>query len=236
MVKLPSILEMLQAGAHFGHQTIRRHPKMNKFIFAKRNSINIINLEKTQEELEKTLAFVSKLASEGKNILFVTSKPQAREIVKKYAIDCDMPYLVDRWLGGLITNFTEIKKLLDKYRSLKEQRASGELEKYTKKEQVNFKKQIEKMDKNLAGLEKIQKIPDAIFVPALQNEKTAVTEAIKMNVPVIGIADTNANPDKADFVIPANDDAISSIEMMVKLVAEAVKEGSAKQEKVIGKK
>ncbi|MFH1947343.1 MAG: 30S ribosomal protein S2 [Candidatus Magasanikbacteria bacterium] len=233
-MKIPSILEMLKAGVHFGHQTTRRHPKMESYIFTKRNGVHIIDLEKTKVIMEEVLVQVKKMASEGKTILFVSTKPQAKEIVKKAAMDCGMPYLVDRWIGGLITNFTEIKKLIARYNQLKEEQASGELEKYTKKEQIDFAKQIKKMDISLSGLTKIQKLPDVLFVPSLQNEKTAVTEANKMGVRIIGIADTNANPDKANYIIPANDDAINSIKMIVNLVAEAVKEGVAQKETTIG--
>lgn len=226
-MKIPSLLEMLQAGVHFGHQVSRWHPKMKQFIFTKRNGVHIIDLEKTQAELEKTLAAAKAMAAEGKQILFVTTKPQAREIVQKAAQDCGMPYLTDRWIGGLLTNFTEIKKLIDKYVKLKEQQASGELERYTKAEQVKIGKDLVKMEKSLGGLTSLTKLPDAIFIPALQREKTVVTEANTMKVPVIGICDTNANPSKAAHVIPANDDAVNAIKMMVELVSAAIAEGKA---------
>ena len=233
-MKIPSILEMLKAGVHFGHQTTRRHPKMDEYIFTKRNGVHIIDLEKTKSKAEETLAEIQKMAQDGKTILFISTKPQAKEIVKEAAISCGMPYLVDRWIGGLITNFSEIKKLIARYNKLKEEQANGELEKYTKKEQIDIAKQLTKMDISLIGLAGLKKLPDALFIPALQREKTAVVEATKMKVPVIGISDTNANPDKAELFIPANDDAINSIKMMVNLVAEAVKDGVAKQEKTIG--
>lgn len=229
---------MLQAGVHFGHQVSRWHPKMKPYIFTDRNGVHVIDLEQTQIKLKETLEAVKNLAAEGKVILFITTKPQAREIVKEAALSCDSPYLVDRWLGGMLTNFDEIKKMIKKYNDLKEKQASGELERYTKKEQSDFAKEIESMGLYLAGLAKLKKMPDALFIPALQREKTAVVEANKMNVTIIGVADTNANPDKADYFIPANDDAINSIKMMVNLIAEAVKEGKAefeKKSKVIGK-
>ena len=230
-MKIPSITEMLQAGVHFGHQTSRWHPKMNQYIFTVRNGIHVINLEKTQAELEKTLAAVRSMAAEGKSILFVTTKPQARDIVKQAAIDCGSPYLIDRSLGGMITNFTEIKKLIRSYIDLKEQQKSGELEKYTKKEQLEIAKDLEKKDETLGGLISLDRMPDAVFFPALQREKTAVVEANKMGVTVIGVSDTNANPLKADYIIPANDDAVKSLAMMVSLVAEAIKEGKEEFEK-----
>jgi small subunit ribosomal protein S2 len=231
MKKIPTLLEMLQAGAHFGHQVSRWHPKMKPFIFTERNGVHILNLEKTQEEIARTLDAVKQMAAEGKQILFITTKPQARDIVKQAAEEAGMPYLVDRWIGGLLTNFSEIRKLVKKYVSLKEQQESGELERYTKKEQVRIGKELVKMDGALAGLATLDKMPDAIFIPAMQREKTAVTEANRTGVPIIGICDTNANPGKADYIIPANDDAIKSIDMMVTLVASAVKEGREEYEK-----
>ncbi len=227
MAKIPSVLEMLQAGAHFGHKASKRHPKMAPFIFTSRNEVNVIDLERTQEKLKEVLEAVKKMAAEGKVILFASTKPQAREIVKQAATDCGMPYLVDRWLGGLITNFSEIKKLINKYNKMKEEEKTGEWEKYTKKEQVDFAKQLVKMDKILSGLSGLTKLPDVLFVPAMQREKTAVLEANRMGVTVVAITDTNANPDKADYFIPANDDAVNSIKMMVELVAGAIKEGKA---------
>ncbi len=228
---IPSILEMLQAGVHFGHQTSRWHPKMKDFIYTDRNNIHVIDLEKTRAQLESVLPAIKKMAAEGKQILFVSTKPQAREVVKAAAIECGMPFLTDRWLGGMLTNFGEIKKLVKKYNTLKEEQANGELEKYTKKEQLDIAKELEKMDIYLGGLAKLEKMPDALFLPAMQREKTAVMEANRMHVPVIAICDTNANPEKADLVIPANDDAVNSIKMIVNLVAQAVKEGKTEGEK-----
>lgn len=237
-MQIPSIMDMLQAGAHFGHQTSRWHPKMKPYIYTVRNGIHILDLEKTQKELESVLNTVRSMAADGKSILFVSTKPQARAIVKQAAIDCGSPYLIERWVGGLLTNFSEISKLIKSYISLKEQQASGELEKYTKKEQLDIAEDLRKKDETLGGLVSLDRMPDAIFVPALQREKTAVTEANKTGVTIIGIADTNANPLKADYIIPANDDAVKSIQLIVGLVAEAIKEGKAEYEKkkaVIGK-
>lgn len=230
-MQIPSILEMLQAGVHFGHQTSRWHPKMKPFIFTERNGVHVIDLEKTQETLKETLDVVKQLAAQGKTVLFISTKPQARAIVEAAAKDCGMPYLVDRWIGGLLTNFTEIKKMLKTYIGLKEQQSTGELEKYTKKEQLEIAKKLEKQDKSLAGLTSVTQLPDVIFVPSLQREKTAVMEANRMGVTVIGIADTNANPDNAAHIIPANDDAVKAITMMVGLVSEAIKEGVAQRAK-----
>jgi small subunit ribosomal protein S2 len=225
---------MLQAGVHFGHQTSRWHPKMKDFIFTDRNGVHVIDLEKTQTQLESVLASVRQMAKEGKIILFVSTKPQAREAVKAAALECGMPFLTDRWLGGMLTNFVEIKKLLKRYNTLKSEQASGELEKYTKKEQLDISKNLEKMDLYLGGMSNLEKMPDALFLPAMQCEKTAVMEANRMHVPLIAVCDTNANPTKADYIIPANDDAVNSIKMIVNLVAGAVNEGRAEAESTQG--
>jgi small subunit ribosomal protein S2 len=230
-MNLPSIVEMLQAGVHFGHQVSRWHPKMKPYIFTQRNGVHVINLEKTRQILAETLETVKKMASEGKVILFVTTKPQAKEIVKSAAEKCGTPYLTTRWIGGMITNFKEIQKLINKYNRLTAEKESGELEKYTKKEQLDIAKQLEKMGLYLGGLKELKKLPDVIFVPALQREKTAVTEAGKVGVEIVGVCDTNANPEKANYIIPANDDGVRSIEMIVNLVSEAVSEGKAELEK-----
>ncbi len=229
-------MEMLQAGVHFGHQVSRWHPKMAKYIFTERNGVHVIHLEETRRQLEEVLPQIKAMAAEGKQVLFVTTKPQALDIVKEAAESCGMPFLVGRWLGGLLTNFPEMKKLITNYKRLKGEQASGELERYTKKEQVDIAKKLEKMDKMLAGLVNLDKLPDAVFVPAMQREKTTITEAKSMNVPVIAVCDTNANPEKADYVIPANDDAVNAIKMIVTLVAEAAKEGRAEFEKQMKEK
>lgn len=234
-MNIPSLLEMLQAGVHFGHKKSRWHPKMAPFIFTERHGVHIINLEETQKQLESVLASVKQLAKEGKTILFVSTKPQAREIVKNAAMEASSPFLVDRWLGGMLTNFQEMRKLVKKYSTLKEQQANGELSKYTKKEQLEIAKELEKMDLYLSGLVDLHRMPDALFIPSVQREKTAMVEAERVGVPVIGICDTNANPDKVDYVIPGNDDAVKSIGLLVNLVAQAIKEGKAEATKAIGK-
>lgn len=231
MTKLPSLQELLEAGVHFGHQRSRWHPKMKPYIFGARGGVQIINLEKTLEELEKTLAFVKRLAGEGGTILFVGTKRQAREIIKSAAEKCSMPYLVERWIGGMLTNFPEVKRRLKKYHSLKDQIASGELQKYTKKEQLDIEKDIVKMDKYLSGINKLEKIPEALFIADMRTEKTAIAEAHKTNVTIVGVCDTNVNPLEADYIIPANDDAVNSIKIIVELVGEAIAEGRAEFEK-----
>lgn len=228
---MPTLLEMLKAGVHFGHQKSRWHPKMEKFIFGARNGVHIIDLEKTQEQLEKALNYVKTLAGKGQVILFVGTKRQARAIIKEAAEKCEMPYLVERWIGGLLTNFEEVKRRLKKYHNLKEQFASGEIEKYTKKEQVTMKKQLEKMDKYLMGLTKLEKMPDAVYIADMRTEKTALAETERTEVPTVAVCDTNTNPEKVNYAIPANDDAVNSIKMIADMVAEAVNEGRKEWEK-----
>ncbi len=227
---VPSILEMLEAGVHFGHQGSRWHPKMAPYLFGVKNGIHVINLEKTAEELEKAVTYVRNLSSEGKVILFVGTKRQSRESVKKAAEMAGAPYLVERWVGGLITNFSEFTKRLKKYKAMQAQVESGEIERYTKKEQASFKKQLEKMSRYLSGLVNLDRVPDALYVADMRVEKTAVTEANKMHVPIVGICDSNVNPEKATLVIPANDDAVRSIDMMAMVMAKAVLAGKADYE------
>ena len=230
-MKIPSIEEMLKAGVHFGHQKSRWHPKMKQFIFTERNSVHVINLEKTQEELAKVLEKVKQMASEGKIILFTTTKPHAKEIVKEAAISCGAPYLVDRWIGGMLTNFPEIEKLIKKYLTYKEENEAGEWERYTKKEALERQRDLDKMEVYISGIATLEKMPDVVFTPTVQQEKTAMVEANRLGVEVIGVCDTNANPNTVDYVIPANDDAINSIQMMSNLVASAINEGKAEYEK-----
>ncbi len=222
---------MLKSGVHFGHQTSKWHPRMQEYIFAIRNGVHILNLERTVVELEKTLQTTKTLAANGKVILFVGTKQQARAIIKEAAIDCGMPYLVERWIGGLLTNFSEVEKRLKKYHELKDLFASGEAERYSKKERVMLKKKLENMDKYLCGLTDLKKMPDVLYIADMRVEKTAISEAKKMGVDIIGVVDTNVNPENATYVIPANDDAVNSIRMISTLVADAIKEGKAEWDK-----
>ncbi|HLD60665.1 MAG TPA: 30S ribosomal protein S2 [Patescibacteria group bacterium] len=231
MTKLPTLLEMLKAGVHFGHQKSRWHPKMEPFLFGVRNGVHVIDLEKTVEELNKSLDYVRTLAAQGKVILFVGTKRQAREIVKAAAEACEMPYLVERWVGGLLTNFDEFRRRLKKYKSLKEMVATGEIERYTKKEQSDIKKDIEKMDRYLKGLTNLDRLPDALYLADVRVEKTAVTEARRVGVPMVAVCDSNVNPLKIEHPIPANDDAVNSIKLIVDLIAEAINEGRKDHEK-----
>ena len=224
---------MLQAGVHFGHRESRWHPKMKNFIFGSRNGIHIVDLEKTQAKLQEALDYVRDLTSRGGIILFLGTKRQAREIVKKYAEDCGMPYVSGRWLGGTLTNYGEVMNLVRHFNDLKAKQASGALAKYTKKEQSNFGKEIEDLENKVGGIKNIVRPPDAIFVVDIMKEKTAVAEAVTRKIPIVALTDTNVNPDLVAYPIPSNDDAVKTIELMTKLVAEAVKEGRKAREQQV---
>lgn len=225
MQEIPSMLEMLQAGVHFGHKASKWHPKMKPYIFGERSDIHIINLEETAKKLKEALDFIKKTIAAGGVVLFVGSKEQAKEIVKRHATDAGMPYVTTRWLGGTFTNFKTIRSVTDRFIDLKAKQASGALGKYTKKEQLNFQKEIVKLEELVGGIETLRKLPEAVFVVDVRAEKTAVAEARKKKVPVVALCDTNINPDDVDYPIPSNDDAVKAIEMMVGFAAAAVKEG-----------
>lgn len=228
MPKIPTLVEMLQAGVHFGHKTSRWHPKMEPFIFGSRNGIHIIDLEKTAEVMKRTLESVRDIVSRGGTVLFLGTKRQAAPIVEKYAKECGMPYVTNRWLGGTFTNFGEVSGLIRRYHQLREDKESGALaRKYTKKEQVRFGKELGELEEKVGGITEMKRLPEAIFVIDAKNEKTAVDEAKTRGIPVIALLDTNVNPDDIAYGIPSNDDAVKTIEMMTRLIAEAVKEGKA---------
>jgi small subunit ribosomal protein S2 len=227
MAKVPSLIEMLQAGLHFGHSTSRWHPKMADFIFGDRSGIHIIDLEKTQKHLESSLQLIKDVTSRGGNVLFVGTKSQAKGVVKKYAEACAMPYVNERWLGGTLTNFKQIKISLKRLKTLKDQREKGELKKYTKKEQILIAREILDMDRKIGGIEDMARVPELVFIVDIRNEKTALKEAMVTKTKIVAMCDTNVNPTGVDAIIPANDDAVKSIELVCKLVCDAVKEGKA---------
>lgn len=220
MVKIPKLEDMLKAGMHFGHRTNRWHPKMGQFVFTSKNGIYIIDLKKTQEQLEKALEFMTKLVSEGKSILFVGTKNQVSEPLKKMATEIGQPYIVGKWLGGYLTNFLVVKKSVKKYLDLIEKREGGKLEKYTKKERLNFDREIKKLEMRVGGLTSLNKLPDALFVWDIKEEETAIKEAKQKNIPIVAICDTNVNPEEVTYPIPANDDSTKTI----KIVLEAIKD------------
>lgn len=221
---------MLKAGVHFGHKTAKRHPKMEPFIFDSKKGVSIIDLEKTKKQLEEALKVAEDLASQNKTILFVGTKRQAKEMVKEAAEECGMPYVVERWIGGLITNYSSVSQSTKKLSRLKRELETGELNKYTKKEQLQFKREIEKLEKVVGGIEKIDRVPDAVFVTSVKDEATVVREARNKGIPIIGICDTNANPDKIDYPIPANDDALMSMKYVTTILSDTIKEAKSKAE------
>lgn len=222
MPKIPTIEELLKAGAHFGHRVSKWNPKMEPFIFTSINNVHIIDLIKTQKMLEKALDFIKKIITEKKTIVFVGTKDQIRQPLKKMAEEINSPYIITKWIGGCFTNFVVIKKLIKKYNDLVEEKISGKLKKYTKKEQHDFDMEIKKLETKVGGLKKLTKLPDALFVWDVKKEKTAITEANKKNIPIIAVCDTNVNPQNIDYVIPMNDDATKAAKMVFNLIKETV--------------
>ena len=226
-MKLPTLEELLKKGVHFGHKTAKRYPKASSYIHTQRGGVHIIDLQKTVQALEKALDFVGKTAKAGGVILFIGSKKQAKTIVQEAAQSCGMPYIIGRWLGGTFTNFENIVKLTRKLDRMEKEEADGAWEIYTKKEQVTFKKEMTKLQENVGGIKSMKNLPKAVFVVDIKKEKTAITEAKKMGIPVIAMTDTNVNPELVDYAIPSNDDAIKSIECITDLIADAVREARA---------
>lgn len=224
-----TLVDMLKAGVHFGHQKSRWHPKMRQYIYTARNSIYIINLEKTKAMLEQALSFVEETVKSGGTILYVGSKRQAKQIIKAHAESVGMPYVIDRWIGGTFTNYDTIRKLIKKYKDMDLQRERGDLLKYTKKERLRIEEQIAKMKKVVGGITELNQLPAAVFVVDLKVDRTAVREAKKRGIPIVALADTNVSPEGIAYPIPANDDATKAIELMTDLVTEAVRDGLAKR-------
>lgn len=227
-MQMPTVIDMLKAGAHFGHKKSKRHPKMQPYIFTVKNDISVIDLTQTADLLERALRFITETASKGGLILFVGTKKQAGETVKQAALSCDMPYVDTRWIGGTITNYVIISKMIKKYKKLKEKQETGELSKYTKKEQLEFSRDIEELEGLIGGIQNLSRLPDAIFIVDIKKESTALKEALKRAIPVVALCDTNVNPTGIDYVIPANDDASKSIELFVNLVADTIKDAKRK--------
>lgn len=217
-----SLLEMLKSGVHFGHQKRRWHPKMKPYIYTIRGGVQIIDLEKTADKLQAAGDFISKTVSQGGKILFVATKRQAQALIKKCAQETKMPYVVERWLGGTLTNFDNISKLVHHLKDLRKKKEQGELSKYTKREQMQFNKEIENLEKIVGGIEAMGQLPQALFLVDIKKEKTALREARKKKIPIIALVDTNCNPELADFPIPANDDATKSIEFIANTITEAI--------------
>jgi small subunit ribosomal protein S2 len=223
--------EMFRAGAHYGYSKSRRHPSTSPYIFAIKNGVDIINIEKTDELLEKALGEITKLAQSGKIVLFVGTKAEACQQIVEAALALNMPYVGERWVGGSLTNFPEIKKRIARLLDLREQKEKGGLDKYTKKERLLIDKEMEDMTKNFQGLTGITRVPDAMFVVDPKKEHIAVAEARKMNLPVIALANTDCNIKQVDFPIVANDASISSISFFVSLVKDTYSKGTTGDKK-----
>lgn len=216
-----SMRELLQAGAHFGHQTRYWNPKMAKYIFGARNKIHIINLDLTLPALNEAAAFVEKLASNKNKILFVGTKRAASKIIKEEASKVGMPYVNHRWLGGMLTNYKTIRQSIRRLRELEAQQQDGTFEKLTKKEALINEREMLKLERSLGGIKNMGGLPDALFVVDVDHERIAINEANKLGIPVIGVVDTNSNPDGIDYVIPGNDDAIRAVKLYVGAMAAA---------------
>jgi small subunit ribosomal protein S2 len=222
--------DLLEAGVHFGHQTKRWNPKMKPFIFGERNGIYIIDLGKTARLFKDAEQFVGQLASEGKTVLFVGTKRQAQDAIAEEATRCGMYFVNQRWLGGLLTNFTTIQRSLSRLRELEAMATDGRYETITKKEIARVEKEKRKLQKNLEGIRNMGKLPDAVFVVDTRKEKIAVDEARKLKIPVIGVVDTNCDPDEVDYVIPGNDDALRAIKLFASRIADAIISGRGVRE------
>ena len=221
-----SMKQLLEAGVHFGHQTRRWNPKMAKFIFTERNGIYIIDLQKTVKKIDEAYKFMQEVAETGKPILFVGTKKQAQEAIKEEAQRCGMYFVNERWLGGMLTNHKTIKTRIQKLRELEAMEEDGTFDVLPKKEVIQIKKAWEKLEKNLGGIKEMKKLPDAIFVVDPKKERICIQEAHTLDIPVIGIADTNCDPDELTYVIPGNDDAIRAVKLIVAKMADAVIEAN----------
>ena len=217
--------QLLEAGVHFGHQTRRWDPKMAEYIFQARNGIHIIDLQKTSKKIDEAYAFLKEQAEEGKTVLFVGTKKQAQECVKEAAEKSGMYYVDQRWLGGMLTNFDTIRTRVQRLKDLEKMQEDGTFEVLPKKEVILLKKEMEKLEKNLGGIKEMDKLPGVIFLVDPKKERIAILEAKKLNIPVVGIVDTNCNPQDLDYPIPGNDDAIRSVSLIADVMANAIIEG-----------
>jgi small subunit ribosomal protein S2 len=224
-VAVVTMKQLLEAGVHFGHQTRRWNPKMRRFIFGERNGIYIIDLQQSLERIDTSYRFVRKTVADGGTILFVGTKKQAQEPIRSQADRCGMPYVNFRWLGGMLTNFQTVHARVAKLHELNRMVESGEADQMIKKEGLKLRRERDKLERNLGGIRKLEKLPDAIFVIDTKKEHIAVTEANRLGIPVVAVVDTNCDPDLIDYVIPGNDDAIRSANLMCRIIADAVEEG-----------
>ena len=217
--------DLLESGSHFGHQRKNWNPKMKRFIFENRNGTNIIDLQQTVEKLREAYNFVFEHTAEGETILFVGTKKQAKETIKRFAEECGSPYINNRWLGGLLTNFRTVERSIAKLKKLEKERDEGVWQNITKKEALLKARALAKLEKTLGGIKNMSKLPDMIYIVDIITEDTAVAEALRKDIPIVAIVDTNADPDLIKYPIPANDDAIKSIKYITSVIADAVNEG-----------
>ena len=217
--------QLLEAGVHFGHQTRRWDPKMAEYIFQARNGIHIIDLQKTSKKLDEAYKFIKEQAEDGKDILFVGTKKQAGDCIKEAALKCNMYYVDQRWLGGMLTNFNTIQKRIERLKKLETMEQDGTFDVLPKKEVSKLKNEMEKLEKNLGGIKEMKKLPGALFIVDPKKERIAILEARKLGIPVVGLIDTNCNPEDVDYPIPGNDDAIRAVKLITDVMANAVIEG-----------
>lgn len=220
-----SMKHLLEAGFHFGHQTRRWNPKMARYIYTERNGIYIIDLQQTLALIEVAYNFIRDLVGNGETLLFVGTKKQAQEAIRENALRCGMPYVVDRWLGGTLTNWVTIRQRIEKLRELEEMEVSGEIEAMPKKEATRVRHRLAKLRRNLEGLRNMDRLPDALFIIDPRKENIALMEARRLEIPVVAVVDTNCDPDLVDYVIPGNDDAIRAANLICKIISNAVLEG-----------
>ncbi len=226
MASVVSMKQLLEAGVHFGHQTRRWNPKMAPYIFTERNGIYIIDLQKTVKKLEEAYSFVRELSTEGKSVLFVGTKKQAQDSVKEEALRAGAYYVNARWLGGMLTNFTTIRRRIERLRQLRTMETDGTFDLLPKKEVIKLNLEIEKLEKFLGGIKDMKEIPGALFIVDPRKERIAVAEAKKLGIPIVAIVDTNCDPDEIDYVIPGNDDAIRAVKLISGAIANAIIEGN----------
>lgn len=235
MYQLPTLQELLEAGVHFGHQVRRGHPRMRPYIYGAREGVSVIDLTQSEKYLKEACEFVYNLGKQGQVLLFVGTKKQAKPIIEELAKKLEAPYLANRWMGGFLTNFEEIKKNIRKLQEYLEQKEKGELAKYTKREQLLLERKMSKLQADFAGVMNLTVVPDALFVVDAVSDNIAIREANRLNIKVVAIADSNCDPTQIDFPIPGNDDAIKSIKILVGAIASAYEEGKKEAGKVAKK-
>lgn len=230
MPQVATIEQLLQAGAHFGHLTRRWNPKMREFIFMERNGIHILDLKKTQKHLQETMDAIAEVVRGGKKVLFVGTKKQAQDIIKLEADRCGQPYVTHRWLGGMLTNFQTVRKSIARMEEIMAMQADGTYESITKKERLMLDRELLKLNRVMAGISKMNRLPGALFVVDIVKEDIAVVEAMRLNIPIFAMVDTNADPDVPDYIIPCNDDSARAIQLIASQIADVIIEASAERE------